>query len=90
VVVKFLPPAARFVQESRWHASQVLTQERDGSLLARFTLSTTVEIKSWVLGFGANAVVIEPEELRRDHARIGANDPGLSRSADQQQVGNDQ
>ena len=46
VVVKFLPPAARFVQESRWHASQVLTQERDGSLLARFTLSTTVEIKS--------------------------------------------
>jgi predicted DNA-binding transcriptional regulator YafY len=69
VVVKFLPPAARFVQESRWHASQVLTQERDGSLLARFTLSTTVEIKSWVLGFGANAVVIEPEELRAEIAR---------------------
>ena len=69
VAVKFLQPAARFVQESRWHASQVLTQERDGSLLARFTLSTTVEIKSWVLGFGGNAVVIEPEELRAEIAR---------------------
>jgi predicted DNA-binding transcriptional regulator YafY len=69
VVVKFLPAAARFVQESKWHASQVLTRERDGSLLARFTLSTTVEIKSWVLGFGANAVVIEPEDLRAEITR---------------------
>ena len=34
VVVKFLPVAARFVQESKWHNSQVLTRERDGSLLA--------------------------------------------------------
>jgi len=45
--------------------SQVLTRQRDGSVIARFQLSSTVEIKSWVLSFGANAVVIEPEELRR-------------------------
>ena len=51
-------------KESKWHHSQALTKERDGSLLARFQLSSTVEIKSWVLGFGANAVVIEPKELR--------------------------
>jgi predicted DNA-binding transcriptional regulator YafY len=69
VVVKFLPAAAGYVQESKWHASQVLTPERDGSLLARFTLSTTVEIKSWVLSFGGNAVVIEPEQLRTEIAR---------------------
>jgi predicted DNA-binding transcriptional regulator YafY len=64
VVVKFLPAVARYVQESKWHDSQALTKERDGSVLARFQLSSTVEIKSWVLGFGANAIVIEPEELR--------------------------
>ena len=64
VVVKFLPAVVRYVQESKWHHGQALTKERDGSLLARFQLSSTVEIKSWVLGFGANAVVIEPEELR--------------------------
>jgi predicted DNA-binding transcriptional regulator YafY len=69
VVVKFLPSAARFVQESHWHASQVLTPQRDGSLLARFQLSSTVEIKSWVLSFGANAVVIEPESLRTEIAQ---------------------
>jgi predicted DNA-binding transcriptional regulator YafY len=69
VVVKFLPAAARYVLESRWHRSQVLTRQRDGSLLARFQLSSTVEIKSWVLGFGGSAVVLEPEELRAEIAR---------------------
>jgi predicted DNA-binding transcriptional regulator YafY len=64
VVVKFLPAAARYVRESKWHHSQALTPLRDGSLLARFQLSTTVEIKSWVLSFGTSAVVVEPEELR--------------------------
>ena len=53
VVVKFLPAAARFVLESDWHPSPVLTRQRDGSLLAKFQLSSTVEIKSWVLSFGA-------------------------------------
>jgi predicted DNA-binding transcriptional regulator YafY len=65
VVVKFLPAVARYVRESNWHPSQVLTRQRDGSLLAQFQLSSTVEIKTWVLSFGANAVVIEPEGLRR-------------------------
>jgi predicted DNA-binding transcriptional regulator YafY len=69
VVVKFLPAAVRYVQESNWHSSQVLTKQRDGSVLARFQLSSTVEIKSWVFSFGASAVVIEPETLRADIAR---------------------
>jgi predicted DNA-binding transcriptional regulator YafY len=69
VVVKFAPSAARYVLESKWHDSQVLTSQRDGSLLARFTLSSTVEIKSWVLSFGASAVVLEPEELRAEIAQ---------------------
>ena len=41
-----------------------LTDEPDGSLLARFQLSSTVEIKSWVLSFGGTAVILEPESLR--------------------------
>jgi len=68
VMIKFLPAAARYILESRWHASQVLTRQRDGSLLARFQLSSTVEIKGWVLSFGGNAVVLEPESLRTEIA----------------------
>ena len=69
VVVKFAPAAARYVREGKWHDSQVLTSLRDGSLLARFTLSSTVEVKSWVRSFGPSAVVLEPEELRAEIVR---------------------
>ena len=68
VVVKFLPPAARYVLDAVRHPSEVVTKQRDGSLLARYQVSSTVEIRSWVLGFGANAVILEPESLRQSVA----------------------
>jgi proteasome accessory factor B len=52
------------VTEARWHPSQKLTAQRDGSLLAEFMLNSTEEIKSWVLSFGVHAVVLEPSTLR--------------------------
>ena len=64
VRVRFDPSVARYVEEKHWHPSQKLTQEPDGSLLAEFTLSALEEVTSWILGFGANAVVLEPELLR--------------------------
>jgi predicted DNA-binding transcriptional regulator YafY len=64
VRVRFSSDVARYVTEARWHASQKLTAQRDGSLLAEFMLNTTEEIKSWVLGFGVHAVVLEPTTLR--------------------------
>lgn len=68
VVVEFKKPAARYVAETPWHASQKLEDGPDGRLRATFRLSSTVEVKSWVLGFGANAVVLEPESLRSEIA----------------------
>lgn len=68
VRVRFAPAAARYVQESRWPACQRLTPEPDGSVLAEFRLSSTEELKRWVLSFGAKAVVLEPESLRREIA----------------------
>ncbi len=64
--VRFSPAVARYVQESQWHGSQKLVKERDGSLLAEFCLDDTTEIKTWILSFGANAVVLEPAGLRRE------------------------
>lgn len=64
VRLRFAPAVARYVQESRWHASQTLTLEHDGSLLAEFRLSTIEEIKSWVLGFGRHVQALAPDELR--------------------------
>lgn len=59
---------ARYVREKSWHPSQQVKTNRDGSLVVKFRLSSTVEFKSWVLGFGADAEVLEPESLRRELA----------------------
>jgi len=66
VKVRFSPTVARFVQEGRWHETQRLTRQPDGSLLAEFDLSTTEELKHWILSFGKEAEVLEPEGLRRE------------------------
>jgi predicted DNA-binding transcriptional regulator YafY len=68
VAIRFLPSAARHAQESRWHRSKVFTPQRDGSVILRLRLSSTVEIKSRILAYGAAAVVLEPESLRAEIA----------------------
>jgi proteasome accessory factor B len=68
VKVKFLPVVARYVQESKWHDSQQLSPQKDGSVLAEFRLSSVEEVKHWLLGFGGKAVVLEPLELRQQIA----------------------
>lgn len=69
VRVRFHRQAARYVQESRWHASQKLTEQPDGSLIAEFDLSDGEEIKRWILSFGKRAEVLEPESLRQEILR---------------------
>ena len=64
VVVSFCPRRRGLSRNQNGTTARHSRPTRDGSLLARFQLSSTVEIKSWVLSFGASAVVIEPEELR--------------------------
>jgi predicted DNA-binding transcriptional regulator YafY len=68
VKIRFSPKVARYVSESTWHKSQTLTSRRDGSLDVTFDLSTTSELRQWVLSFGAEAEVLEPEKLRQEIA----------------------
>ena len=63
VRIKFLPAVARAIGEKQFHPSQKLTRERDGGVTAAFELTSTQELKSWLLSWGANAVVLEPQAL---------------------------
>lgn len=65
VKVRFSPVVARYVCEGEWHATQTLSAQKDGSVVAEFELSNTEEIKRWILSFGQHAEVLEPEELRK-------------------------
>lgn len=66
VRVCFASAVARYVEEARWHASQQLSVQDDGRLIAEFELDSTEEIKKWLLSFGANAEVLAPDELRHE------------------------
>lgn len=64
VVVRFHPSVSQRVHETRWHPSQVEELEDDGSLLWRARVSGVLEIRAWLLGWGADAEVLEPPDLR--------------------------
>ncbi len=68
VRIRFAASAARYVNEKRMHASQQVEMQADGTALVEFRLSNTTEVKAWVLSFGPAAVVLEPEELRKEMA----------------------
>ena len=64
IVIRFEASVAQRVAETRWHPSQVQEQQPDGSLLWRARVSGVLEIRSWILGWGPDAEVLEPADLR--------------------------
>jgi predicted DNA-binding transcriptional regulator YafY len=66
VVLRFAPKVAARVQEARWHPSQRVTVEADGSLLWRATIAGTIEVRLWALQWGDDVEVIAPVSLRDD------------------------
>ncbi len=72
VRVRFGKRVARNVGEVAWHKTQRLAWNADGSLDYRVTVSGLNEISWWILGYGHEAQVLEPAELRKlvaSHAR---------------------
>ncbi len=68
VVVRFAPTVAARVAETRWHPSQELARQPDGSLRWTATVSGTREVRIWILGWGPDAEVLEPATLREEIA----------------------
>lgn len=64
VVVKFRPLVAHNVAEVQWHPTQVTSLNDDGTLIFKVTVSGLREISWWILGYGDQAEILEPEELR--------------------------
>jgi predicted DNA-binding transcriptional regulator YafY len=72
VRLRFFPPAAARVRESTWHPSQKLSDGPKGSVNMTVTVTGTVEITPWILGWGDAVEVIAPKELRKKIADAGA------------------
>ena len=64
VKIRFSPEQARYVQERTWHPSQKIVKDpKDGSIILTRQVADLGEVKRWLIGFGAEAEVLEPTEL---------------------------
>jgi predicted DNA-binding transcriptional regulator YafY len=66
VKVRFHKSLTRYLLERRWHPSQKNKKLKDGSLELGFEVAGTKEIKTWILGFGSLAKVLEPPSLVKE------------------------
>ena len=66
VEVRFTGDAVLWVVDKKWHPSQQIKRNRDGSITASFDVGGTSEIKSWILSFGPMARVLEPKSLAEE------------------------
>lgn len=64
----FDPLAAPRVLETPLAAEQTVTPEPDGRLRLRVGLPDTVQLRTWLKGFGEHVEVLEPRALREDLA----------------------
>ncbi len=63
VVIHFKRDAARYVQEAHWHDSQQFFRQLDGSVRMHLQLTELSAVMKWILGFGTNAIAVEPPGL---------------------------
>jgi len=80
VKIRFTGVAARLVEERVWHASQSLTRER-GALVLAMRVGLSPDLCQWILGWGAEAEVLEPTELRQGVANAIADAARVYRGA---------
>ena len=64
IKLRFSARVAARVKETRWHPTEQVTEQPDGSLLWSASIAEPREMLPWVRGWGADVEVLEPEELR--------------------------
>ena len=66
VRIKFNKDLAGYIKEWTWHPSQVIEDEKGGSIILSMDVEGLLEVKGWVLSFGDRAKVLEPKKLALD------------------------
>ncbi len=81
VVLRFAAKVASRVREARWHPTERVAEDADGSLTWRATVAGPIEIRLWILSWGDDVEVLEPVALREDVAATHARAAARYRSA---------
>ena len=62
VEIRFSRQQAPYVRERTWHPSQSIVDGRRGGIVLKLKVADLGEIKRWLIGFGADALVLKPAE----------------------------
>jgi len=65
IKLRFGPKVAENVTEVRWHSTQQVTRNSDGSATVEFRVDGLREISWWILGYGDQVQVLAPKALRK-------------------------
>jgi predicted DNA-binding transcriptional regulator YafY len=68
VKIRFSAVQAPYIRERTWHLGQKIETEDDGSIILTLHVADLDEVKRWLIGFGAEAAVLTPEELQMEIA----------------------
>jgi predicted DNA-binding transcriptional regulator YafY len=68
ITVRFAPSAAAFVGERQWHPSQRCRPRPDGGIDMDLKVCRDAALRSWILGFGPEALVLSPATLAHEVA----------------------
>lgn len=64
IILAFHERVTAYIRERVWHPTQTFGTLPDGRLELRMFVAHTVELRTWVMGFGADVEVMGPPELR--------------------------
>ena len=66
VKIWFSANQARYIKERTWSKTQKIEDQEDGSIILSMRTSSWWDVKRWVLSYGREAKVLEPEELKKE------------------------
>ena len=69
IKIWFAADQARYIKERKWSKTQKIEEQDDGSIILSMETSGRWDVMRWALSYGADALVLEPEELKKDVIR---------------------
>jgi predicted DNA-binding transcriptional regulator YafY len=66
VKLRFTPKLRMAMINTTWHPSQSVELQDDGSLIMTMKVRNTLHFRAWILGWGGDVEVLEPETLKEE------------------------
>ncbi|RJP83421.1 MAG: WYL domain-containing protein [Desulfobacteraceae bacterium] len=66
VKIRFSSSEARYIKEKQWAKTQTIEDHEDDSITLTMTTSGYRDVKRWVMSFGKEAVLLEPEKMKQE------------------------